>query len=274
MGIFVGVNIDALVFFMPLDSFPIRDIPFTVGEVHRHGERLFEVLLHSEDSLPPFKPGQFAQIKVAHNGAFLRRPISIYKYVGIDTVSFLIQDVGQETHRMCEAHEGDVWQVLMPLGNSFPMPTGDKPLLVGGGVGVAPLLSLAGKIYRESEAKPTILLGARGKEFFPDLKDFNDVGEVFLTTEDGSLGEQGFVTDHSVLDKEHFTDLYTCGPTPMMKAIARWAKTVGIPAYASLENVMGCGMGVCLCCVEPTVGGHKTVCNDGPVFETSELLWD
>ena len=260
---------------MTLDSFPIRDLTLTVSEVRRFGDKLFEVLLHSEETLPPFKPGQFAQIRIPDSReVFLRRPISIFNYIGIDTVSFLIQDAGKGTHRLSEAKAGDLWQVLLPLGNGFPKPSGDKPLLVGGGVGVAPLLALASKIYKETDLKPAILLGARTKELFPDLEDFRAVGELYLTTEDGSLGEKGFVTQHSVWEKELFTDVYTCGPTPMMKAVAKLAKTKLLPCSASLENVMGCGMGVCLCCVEPTVKGHKTVCNDGPVFDVNELLWD
>ena len=260
---------------MTLDSYPIRDLTLTVSEVRYYSDKLFEVLLHADEPLPPFKPGQFAQILVPNSReVFLRRPISIYKYIGIDTVSFLIQDAGNGTHLLGEAATGDTWQVLLPLGNGFPKPSGDKPLLVGGGVGVAPLLALAAKIFRETDVKPAILLGARTQSLFPDLEDFRAAGELFLTTEDGSLGEKGFVTDHTIWEKERFSDVYTCGPTPMMKAVARLSRQKNLPCMASLENVMGCGMGVCLCCVEPTVKGHKTVCNDGPVFDVNELLWD
>lgn len=260
---------------MTFDSYPVRDLSLTVSKVRHFNDRLFEVHLHSDEPLPPFKPGQFAQIQIeGSKEVFLRRPISIYKYIGIDTVAFLIQDAGRGTHKLSEAKEGDVWQTLMPLGNSFQMPRGEKPLLVGGGVGVAPLLALGAKIYRETETKPAFLLGARSAEFFPDLEDFRAVGDVYITTEDESLGEKGFVTQHPILEEVAFTDIYTCGPTPMMKSVARFAKNKDIPCVASLENVMGCGMGVCLCCVEPTVKGHKTVCNDGSVFDVTELMWD
>lgn len=260
---------------MALDLYPIRDLSLTVSMVRHFSDRLFEVQLHAEETLPPFKPGQFAQVLVkGTDEVFLRRPISIYRYIGIDTASFLIQDAGRGTHQLMQAQVGDVWRVLMPLGNSFPEREGDWPLLVGGGVGVAPLLALGARILKETDKKPTFLLGARSASFFPDLEDFKAVGELLVTTEDASMGEKGFVTDHPILEAEPFSEIYTCGPTPMMKSVARWAKSRNIPCFASLENVMGCGMGVCLCCVEPTVKGHKTVCNDGPVFDVNELLWE
>ena len=259
---------------MPQNQYPIRDLPLVVSKVLHYNDRLFEVFLHADEPLPPFKPGQFAQILVkGSGGVFLRRPISIYKYIGEETISFLIQDAGKGTHRLRDAKKGDLWQVLMPLGNGFPMPATDKPLLVGGGVGVAPLLALAEEILRKTGVKPAMLLGAKNEGAFPWLDDFRAVGELFLSTEDGSLGEKGFVTGHSVLEQRAFSEVFTCGPTPMMKAVARWAKERSLPCRASLENVMGCGMGVCLCCVEPTVKGHRTVCHDGPVFDVNELSW-
>ena len=105
------------------------------------------------------------------------------------------------------------------------------------------------------------------------LDAFEQYGRVFVTTEDGSAGEKGFVTNHSLLQQEHFDRISTCGPTPMMKAVARLAKAQDIDCEVSLENLMACGVGACLCCVENTTEGHVCVCKEGPVFNTRKLLW-
>ena len=143
---------------------------------------------------------------------------------------------------------------------------------VGGGVGVAPLLYLGHKIH-EMGGVPTFLLGARSAHDLLEIDRFRAVGRVFLTTEDGSEGERGFVTNHSILAKEQFTRIATCGPKPMMVAVARMADKLGIACEASLENMMACGVGACLCCVEKTTEGNLCVCKEGPVFDTKRLLW-
>ncbi|MDO5016905.1 MAG: dihydroorotate dehydrogenase electron transfer subunit [Porphyromonas sp.] len=224
--------------------------------------------------LPAFEPGQFVQVWIKDcDGVMLRRPISIYDMQS-DYIDLLIQKAGRGTAAMFDAPIGSRYNVLLPLGNSFRLPDTDAhPLLVGGGVGIAPLYAL-GKKLNANGISPTFLFGARSAGHFPDLAPFKSLGTLFTTTEDGSEGEKGLVTRHSVLQANQFTHIYTCGPTPMMKAVAAWARERHIPAQASLENMMACGMGVCLCCVEPTVAGHKTVCHDGPVFDTAELLWE
>ena len=141
---------------------------------------------------------------------------------------------------------------MLPLGNGFtPAKTGEKVLLIGGGVGVAPLLYM-GAAMKQAGQEPTFLLGAR-------------------TAQDG---EKGFVTNHSILSQEQFDRISTCGPTPMMKAVARLAVAKGIACEASLENLMACGLGACLCCVEKTTEGNVCVCKDGPVFNIQSLLWE
>ena len=122
--------------------------------------------------------------------------------------------------------------------------------------------------------EPTFLLGARSSKDLLMLDIFNRYGRVFITTEDGSEGEKGFVTNHSILQQEHFDRISTCGPTPMMKAVARLAKVKGIDCEVSLENLMACGLGACLCCVEKTTEGNLCVCKDGPVFNIKKLLWE
>ena len=225
-----------------------------------------------EGHLPKCKPGQFAQLRVDDSGTFLRRPISIHDVEG-DEISFLVQEVGKGTHWLCSLKEGDILNVVLPLGNGFTINTQGTPLLIGGGVGVAPLLFL-GKRLKEQGVKPTFLLGARTKAQLMRLDAFREVGEVLVTTEDGSEGERGFVTQHSQLSmvNEKWSIIYTCGPMPMMKAVAKLARERGIACEVSLENRMACGVGACLCCVEELADGHNhCVCTEGPVFNINEL---
>ena len=167
--------------------------------------------------------------------------------------------------------EGEILNVVLPLGNGFTMQK-QRQLLVGGGVGVAPLLYLGRKL-KEMGVEPTFLLGARSAKDLLMTDDFKAVGRVYVTTEDGSEGEKGFVTDHTIWDKEMFELISTCGPAPMMKAVARKAKEKGIRCEVSLENKMACGVGACLCCVEKVKDkGNVCVCTEGPVFD-AEQLW-
>ena len=118
------------------------------------------------------------------------------------------------------------------------------------------------------------LLGGRTADDLMQLDLFEQYGRVYVTTEDASKGEKGFVTNHSILSKEQFDSVSTCGPKPMMVAVARWAASAGVPCEASLENLMACGLGACLCCVEKMADGHNLcVCKEGPVFKTEKLSW-
>jgi len=232
--------------------------------------------LTSQSPLPEMLPGQFAEIRVDGSpSTFLRRPISInYVDRSRNEVWFLIQLVGDGTRRLAEAMKGDIINIVLPLGNGFTMPQipSDKLLLVGGGVGTAPMLYL-GEQLAKNGSKPTFLLGARTDKDLLQLDDFASYGEVYTTTEDGSYGEKGYVTQHSILNKIKFEQIYTCGPKPMMMAVAKYAKSNNINCEASLENMMACGVGACLCCVENTDEGHLCVCKEGPVFNINKLLW-
>ena len=252
-------------------------LDLTVTENTRLHEHYVLLKLASPDhSLPPMLPGQFAEIRVDGSPTtFLRRPISInYVDKSRGEVWFLIQLVGDGTKRLGEAKKGDIINVVLPLGNGFSMPAeaSDKLLLVGGGVGTAPLLYLGEQLVLNG-CKPTFLLGARSDKDLLQLEQFAQFGEVYVTTEDGSLGERGYVTQHSLLEKSRFDHIYCCGPGPMMMAVARYAKAQGIPCEVSLENKMACGVGACLCCVEKTTEGHVCVCKEGPVFNIEKLLW-
>ena len=226
--------------------------------------------------LPECKPGQFVEVLVeGEPKAFLRRPISI-NYVSREDneLWLLIQMVGAGTNKLSKAQVGDVINIIYPLGNGFTMPTesNKKVLLVGGGVGVAPLLML-GEELKKAGHTPIFLLGARTKTDLLLLDQFKSISTTYVTTEDASEGEKGFVTQHSVLQKESFDFIYCCGPGPMMKAVAQYASKVAIECEVSLENKMACGIGACLCCVENTTKGNVCVCKEGPVFNIKKLQW-
>lgn len=251
-------------------------LDLTVRETRRVHERYVLLRLTDEQKpLPEMLPGQFAEVRVDSSPkTFLRRPISI---CNVDTAQnelwLLVAVVGDGTRWMASLKPGDKLNCVLPLGNGFTV-QGDlqSPLLIGGGVGVAPLLYLGAQI-QQNGIEPTFLLGARKDTDLLLLNEFSKYGRVLVTTEDGSAGEKGFVTQHSVLAKEHFDSILTCGPTPMMKAVARYAHEKNISCEASLENLMACGLGACLCCVEKTKRGNLCVCKYGPVFNTEELLW-
>ncbi len=233
------------------------------------------IKLTDEKPLPAMMPGQFVEIRIdGTSKTFLRRPISINNVdYERNELWLLVHVVGDGTACLARLKEGDLLNCVLPLGNGFTPPkSGERILLVGGGVGTAPLIYL-GKKIKELGATPIFLLGGKRKEDVLQLEDFSEIGEVHVTTEDGSFGEKGFVTNHSVLAKESFDRIQVCGPKPMMKAVAGYAKQHGIECEVSLENMMACGVGACLCCVEKTVEGNLCVCKEGPVFNIEKLLW-
>jgi len=251
----------------------ILDLKVVSSETPRPGY----VLLKLTDSkpLPLMCPGQFAELKVSGSETtFLRRPISINNVVEEkNEVWFLIHAVGDGTRRLAELGAGDTLNVVMPLGRGFTFPEkGENMLLVGGGVGTAPLLYM-GKKMCEAGMRPVFLLGGRTAGDLMQLDLFRAYGDVHVTTEDGSMGEKGFVTQHSILSQMTFNRIATCGPKPMMQAVARYARSVNAECEVSLENMMACGVGACLCCVENTTEGHLCVCKEGPVFNINRLLW-
>jgi dihydroorotate dehydrogenase electron transfer subunit len=239
-------------------------------------DRYYLLRVTQDEPFPSMLPGQFVELRVDNSSeVLLRRPVSIHD-INYETneMDLLIQIVGAGTRKMSELKKGDILNMIAPLGNWFSMPT-DKAkhvLLVGGGVGVAPLL-LLGRELKKSSGKVSFLLGARTANDLVQLDEFSKYGQVYLTTEDATIGEKGFVTNHSLLYNNVFDKIYTCGPTPMMKAVAQYAKAQQIDCEVSLENTMACGFGVCLCCVTDTIEGHKCVCTEGPVFNITSLKW-
>lgn len=229
--------------------------------------------------LPIMNPGQFVQVEVKNSSlAFLRRPISInFVDKKNNELWLLIQIIGEGTKHLSRLVAGDMLNIICPLGHGFTLPTEDqkifKPLLIGGGVGIAPLLHLGATLF-EAGYKPSFLLGARSSKDLLELDLFRKFGTVYTTTEDGSSGNRGFVTDHILLKEQRFNRIYSCGPKPMMMAVAKYAQQQNITCEVSLENRMACGVGACLCCVEEDKNKHNVcVCTEGPVFNIKDLSW-
>ena len=243
---------------------------------NRHIHELYSLLIlkPAEGTLPELMPGQFVQVSIDNSKTtFLRRPISI-NYVDRQNnqLWLLVRKAGEGTRALCEKSARDTVNLLLPLGNAFSVPgQGASVLLVGGGVGVAPMLFWGAELKRLG-FRPEFLLGARSASDILELDEFTGIGKVYVSTEDGSLGETGLITANTILSR-HTDFIYCCGPAPMMKAVAKKAREVGATCEVSLENMMACGLGACLCCVENTVKGNVCVCTEGPVFNINELTW-
>lgn len=250
---------------------------FRVAEVDSFGNG-YSLLKLSPigEEMPLIMGGQFVNIQVNKSkNTFLRRPISV-NFVDYEQqlLWLLVKDAGEGTHALCQAEVGETLNLLLPLGRGFSVPAQkeDSILLIGGGVGTAPMLYW-GKILKDNGYNPRFLLGGRKESDLLELDEFRQIGEVFVSTEDGSAGEQGFVTVHSVMQSK-IDKMYCCGPAPMMKAIAKIAAQKECECEVSLENKMACGLGACLCCVEDSKEGNVCVCTSGPVFNTKELKWE
>ena len=211
-------------------------------------------------------PGQFINIKL--DGFYLRRPISICDY-NDRTITIIYKVVGNGTDLMSKMKSGDNLDVLCGLGNGFDVSkSSEKPVLIGGGVGVPPMYNLCKKLISDGK-KVTVILGFNKKDeiFYED--EFKKLGaDVKVTTVDGSYGIKGFVTD--ALKETNYTYFFTCGPMPMFKAIEATATTSG---QYSFEERMGCGFGACMGCSCKTKYGNKRICKDGPVLEREEIIW-
>ncbi len=227
----------------------------------------------TKGKLPEIAPGQFVQVEVPNSKTtFLRRPISV-NFVDYEAneLWLLVRKAGEGTSHLISLPANTVINLVLPLGNGFTVERKGHGLLIGGGVGVAPLLQL-GKVMKAKGVDFSFLLGARSAADLLELEMFKQYATVHVSTEDGSLGEKGFVTQHSAL-AAHVDFIACCGPQPMMKAVAKIAKEKDIDCEVSLENTMACGLGACLCCVEDTTEGNVCVCKEGPVFNTKKLKW-
>jgi dihydroorotate dehydrogenase electron transfer subunit len=250
---------------------------FVVTENIQLNETNYQLRLEAPVSLPIIKPGQFVNIDVKNSTEiFLRRPFSVYEIdYDTNTLSVIVKILGRGSLKLTETRPGDTLNLIYPLGKHFTYPVkGEKILAVGGGSGLAPMLFLA----RESGLPASdvdILIGARSLSDHIESVSYERFGNLHYTTEDGSMGHKGFVVHHPVFvnNLKNYDKIYACGPDGMMKAVAREAGKAGVFCEVSLENLMACGFGVCLCCIEPTVKGNLCVCTEGPVFNIKELKW-
>lgn len=211
-------------------------------------------------------PGQFVNIQLT--GKFLRRPISVCDY-DAQTLTIVYKVVGKGTEQMASMTAGETLDILTGLGNGYDLaPAGDRPVLLGGGVGVPPLYHLAKRLLALGKEVTVVLGFNTASEIFYE-KEFQALGcKVFVTTVDGSYGKKGFVTDAL---PEDYTYFYTCGPEPMLKAVYRTTNTSG---QMSFEQRMGCGFGACMGCSCKTLTGNKRICKEGPVMRKEEILWE
>ena len=236
----------------------------TITENVRIAENVYRMSLENTE-LEAQKPGQFVNFRL--EGLFLRRPISVYDSAA-GQLTVIYKTVGKGTRQMAGMQPGAVLNVLTGLGNGYDLSrAGDKPLLLGGGVGVPPLYLLAKQLIAQGRQVTSVLGFNTRAEVFGEA-EFRALGcEVTVTTADGRYGTKGFVTDAL---PEEYSYFYTCGPEPMLKAVYAKTKTSG---QFSFEERMGCGFGACMGCSCKTVTGYKRICREGPVLEKEEILW-
>ena len=227
-------------------------------------DSVYKMIL-SGDTSAITAPGQFVNIQLT--GKFLRRPISVCDY-NESTLTIIYKVVGAGTEQMSAMKPGEMLDILTGLGNGYDLSlAGDRPVLLGGGVGVPPMYNLAKKLIAMGKEVSVILGFNTASEIFYE-QEFKALGcKTYVTTVDGSYGKKGFVTDAL---PEGYTYFYTCGPEPMLKAVYRATTTSG---QMSFEERMGCGFGACMGCSCKTLTGYKRICKDGPVMKKEEILW-
>ena len=238
---------------------------FTVRENVALTASVFRMVLEGDTS-DVTASGQFVNILL--DGLYLRRPISVCdRTEGVLTLVYKV--VGKGTEQMSRMTAGEQLDILTGLGNGYDLSeAGDRPLLLGGGVGVPPLYLLAKELVAQGQ-QVSVILGFNTREeiFYED--EFRALGaDVTVTTVDGSYGTKGFVTD--VMKNTDYTYFYTCGPEPMLRAVWNTSLTSG---QLSFEERMGCGFGACMGCSCKTLTGYKRICKDGPVMRKEEILW-
>ena len=244
----------------------MRDVALTIVKQKKLTENVYKMTLRG-DIAEVTRAGQFVNFQL--DGLFLRRPISVCDAEG-DILTVIYKTVGKGTERMAALPDGAQLMTLTGLGNGYDLSkAGDRPLLIGGGVGVPPMY-LAAKRLLAAGKKVSVILGFNTKSEIFYEEEFRKLGaDVTVTTADGSYGIRGFVTD--AMPALNYTYFYTCGPEPMLRAVYRASKTSG---QFSFEERMGCGFGACMGCSCKTVTGFKRICKDGPVLEKEEILWE
>lgn len=248
----------------------------TVRENRSLGRSIFALTLDAPRICEAAAPGQFVHIACG-DANLLRRPISICDaHNGILHIVFVVK--GNGTRWLSARAAGDSLDILGPLGHGFDLNAlGERPVFIGGGIGVPPMLATM-KAARARGAQPCAILGFRSQDAVILEDEFRALGPVYTATDDGSYGIHGFVSDVLQAHVQDFTSVCCCGPKPMLKALAAIAESSGLPCQVSMEERMGCGIGACLvcaCALKATDGerryGH--VCKDGPVFDSKEVEW-
>lgn len=249
------------------------------------GPRLYAMEVGAPLIARSLMPGQFVHVKVPGREAhLLRRPFSVYNATPeLALIEILYQVVGGGSHHMTQLKLGDTLEMIGPLGNGWHLPAGaQRVLLVGGGVGAAPLYLFAKQLFNQG-IKVDIILGAATKDALVCYERYKDIAQdeasspitIEVATDDGSFGHQGFCT--ALVEEALATQTYdygaVCGPEPMMRIVANIFKTAGIPSELSLEKRMACGVGACLSCVVETTEGMKRSCVDGPVFDARKVVF-
>ena len=246
----------------------------------RDTDSYFRLVLRAPRIAPLIQPGQFAHVRVLPlKDALLRRPFSIFQVSG-DTFSILYKTVGQGTEVLARMQAGEELSVIAPLGHGFTVPKrgGDTPLLVAGGYGMAAMYLLA----QRSSQKGIVFVGGRRRADILCEKEFHALGwDVRVTTEDGSHGKKGIVTQPLIAELKRTVakrKLFACGPTGMLKAVGEIADEFKVPAELSMDEHMCCGIGVCLTCVIPVKVGegweYQRTCTEGPVFDAKQVVWE
>ena len=215
-------------------------------------------------------PGQFVNISVNEPDLLLRRPISISNYEN-ERLKVIYRTVGKGTKALSKINVGNRLDILYPLGNGYPLVKGKNVLLVGCGMGVAPMLYLAKELSKDNNL--TIILAYQNSEFAYLTKAFDNYGNVIITTDDGSIGYKGNVLEYLKDNKINFDTLYACGPLIVLKNLDLKYRDIK-EGYLSFESRMACGIGACYGCVINTKNGLKRVCKDGPIFKLGEVVYD
>ena len=239
---------------------------YTIGENTKIAKDVYFMTLFGDTSFIT-APGQFINIQL--EGFYLRRPISICDW-NHEKIDIIYKVVGAGTEAMAEMKAGDKLDILTGLGNGFTINSETKaPLVIGGGVGTPPMYNLAKQLIAAGQ-KPTVILGFTSKDDVFYEEQFKALGcDVYVTTNDGSYGTKGFVTD-VIKNLEGYDYFYTCGPEPMLKAISGATECSG---QLSFEERMGCGFGGCMGCSCKTLTGYKRICKEGPIMLKEEIIW-
>ncbi|MDO8525080.1 MAG: dihydroorotate dehydrogenase electron transfer subunit [Candidatus Omnitrophota bacterium] len=270
----------------------MKQIKTKILQNTKMGERFYKIRIESAYLSKVSRPGQFIEVRCSDGvDPLLRRPLGVHRILE-SGIEMLYEVVGKGTEALAQRKAGEALDVIGPLGKGFDIRgmrgEGRRTIIVAGGIGAAPLVALAERLaysveriaYSEKR-KIYVFIGARTKSHILCEKEFKKAGaEVYVSTDDGSYGYKGFISDllKEKLNAKRYSlnaIIYACGPTGMLKAVAKIAAAKDIPCQVSLEERMACGVGVCLGCPVKvrTQYEYKMVCKDGPVFNAEDIIW-